>query len=76
MLETNVSFLTSRAGLYTFGALISKQSDEEEKMKEYIEKLKGMYDNCYLRERELGVLNGVAGYLHCLSIIKSNIPGF
>jgi SMC interacting uncharacterized protein involved in chromosome segregation len=71
-----VSFLTSRAGLYTYGALLSKQSEDEEKMKEYIEKLKGLENNCYLKERELGVLNGIAGYLHCLSLIKVNIPGY
>ena len=45
-------------------------------MKSYIEKLIEMENNCYLKERELGVLNGIAGYLHCLSLIKANIPGY
>ena len=56
--EINPSFFNSRAGLYTFGAILCKQSNDENadpvveaKMKEYIEKLKEMYDTCYATGR-------------------------
>jgi len=64
-----VSFLNSGAGIYTLGALISHAIGDKEKVKSYIEKVKGYSKPCFTKDVQHGLQEGVAGYLYCLLLL-------
>ena len=54
-IDTKISFLSSKAGLYTFGALLSNQTHDKEGMINYINKVKDIYSMCFDQDRQYGL---------------------
>jgi len=64
-----VSFLSSGAGLYTLGALLSNQLGDQGNVTKYVGKVMEYYPLCFAEDVEYELLHGLAGYLYCLLII-------
>ena len=67
------SFLSSGAGVYTLGALISHNVGKQDLLTHFVEKVKGYYQICFGPDVDNGLLNGQAGYLFCLLKLQTEI---